>query len=104
MKIYVDKVEKCNMHPVNGRHRVPRRSGKKGNLNRRRMSNYNNTFLPCGGVYPHKVKWPAGSKVCNKYKEITYRNYYTRYCKTKLTQKWITTRTIADKICILDKL
>lgn len=53
MKIYVDKVEKRNVKN-----------------NRRRMSNYNNTFLPCGGVYPRKVKWPAESKFCNKCKNI----------------------------------
>lgn len=42
MKIYVDKVKKRNLHAVNALHRALRKSGKKGNLNRRRTSNYNN--------------------------------------------------------------
>ena len=37
MKIYVDKVEKPDVHPVNALRRTPGRSGKTGNLNRRGM-------------------------------------------------------------------
>ena len=61
MEIYVDKVEKRNVHPVSTFHRAPHRSGEKDTLNRRGMSNYNKTFLQCSGVYSHKVKCPAES-------------------------------------------
>ena len=86
MKIYVDKVEKPDLHPANALRWTPRRSGK--------------TCFQCGGVYPHKVKFQAESTVCNKCKMI---DYYVQCCKTKLTKKVMTTRTTADKICILEK-
>ena len=86
MKIYVDKVEKLDLHPANALRWTPRRSGK--------------TCFQCGGVYPHKVKFQAESTVCNKCKMI---DYYVQCCKTKLTKKVMTTRTTADKICILEK-
>ena len=66
MKIYVDKVEKPDLHPVNALRQTPRRSGKNGNLNRKEMTNNDKTCFRCVGVYPHKVKCPAESKVCSK--------------------------------------
>ena len=84
MKIYVDKMEKPDAHPVNALRRTPDISGKNGNLNRRGMSNNNKTCSRCGGIYPHKVKCPAESKVCNKCKKI---GHYTKCCKRNLTQK-----------------
>ena len=77
-------MEKPDEHPVNAFRRTPRRSDKNSNLNRRGMSNDNKTCFQCGRVYPHKVKCPAESKVCNKYKKV---GHYTKCCKTKLTQK-----------------
>ena len=101
MKVYVCKVEKPDEHPVNALRRTPRRSGKNGNLNRRGMINNNKTCFRCCGVYPHKVKCPAESKVCNKYKKV---GHYAKCCKTKLTQESSDHKeTIADKIHILNK-
>ena len=57
MKIYVDEVEKPDMHPINAL---------------------------CGTIYPHEVKCPAESKVFNKSKKV---GHYVKCCKTKLTQK-----------------
>ena len=63
---------------------TPCRSGKNGNLNRRGMSNNNKTCFQCGGIYPHEVKCPAESKVCNECKKV---GHYAKCCKTKLIQK-----------------
>ena len=63
---------------------MPCRSGKNGNLNRRGMSNSNKTCFWCDSVNPHKVKCPAESKVCSKWKKL---GHYAKCCKTKLTQK-----------------
>ena len=84
MKIYVDKVEKPDAQSVNALRWTPHRSGKNGNLNRRGMSNNNKTCFWCSGVYPHEVKCPAESKVCNKCKKV---GHYAKCCNTKLTQK-----------------
>ena len=85
MKIYVDKVETPDVHPVNTLRRTPRRSGKNGNLNRRGMSNNNNkTCFRCGGVYPHKAKCAAESKVCDKCKEV---GHYANCFKNKISTK-----------------
>ena len=48
------------------------------------MSNNNKTCFWCSGVYPHEVKCPAESKVCNKCKKV---GHYAKCCNTKLTQK-----------------
>ena len=48
------------------------------------MSNNNKTCFECDRAYPHKVKCPAESKVCNKCKKV---GHYAKCCKTKLTQK-----------------
>ena len=78
MKIYVNKVEKSNAHPVNVLRRTPRRSGKNGNLNRGGMSNNNKTCFQCGDIYPHEIKCPAESKVCNKRNKV---GHYAKCCK-----------------------
>ena len=48
------------------------------------MSNNKKTCFRCGGIYPHEVKYPAESKVCNKCKKV---GHYAKCCKTKLIQK-----------------
>ena len=103
MKICVEKVGKRDVHPFNALHRAPHRSSKKGSLNRRGTSSYNKIFIRSGGVSPHKGKCPPESTFCYKCKKILYSSYYTKCFKTKLTQKVITTRTVADKIHILDQ-
>ena len=75
MKIYVDKVEKPDAHPVNALRRTPRRSSNNNN---------NRTCFRCDGIYPHELKCPAESKVCNKCKKV---GHYAKCCKTKLKQK-----------------
>ena len=71
MKVYVHKVEKPNEHPLNALRRTPRRSGKNDNLNRRRRSNNNKTYLRCGRVYLYKEKCTAESNVGNKCKKVS---------------------------------
>ena len=53
MKIYVDTVEKSDVHPAHTLRQTLHRSGKNGNLNRRRMSN--ESYFQCGGFFCHRV-------------------------------------------------
>ena len=82
MKIYMAKVEKPDVHPVNVVRPTSYRSSKNGHLNRRGMRNNNKTCFRCGGAYPHIVKCPAESKVCNKCEKL---GHHAKCCKTNLT-------------------
>ena len=84
MKIYVDSVEKPDVHPAHALCQMPRRPGKNGSLNRRGMSNNNKTYFRCGCVYSHIVKCPGKSKVCNNSKKVSH---YAKCFRTKLPQK-----------------
>ena len=42
------------------------------------MSSNNKTSFQCGGVYPHKVKYPAESKVYNKCKNVGHSQNATK--------------------------
>ena len=49
MKVYVDKLDKPDVHLC----QAPHRFGKNDNLNRKEMSNRNKTCFQSIGIYPH---------------------------------------------------
>ena len=87
MKICIQKVEKRDIHQVNAFHLTPRRSGKKGNLNRIEISNYNKTFFQSVGVSLHKGKCPAESKVCNKCKKDIIQQLLYKVLQNRINAK-----------------
>ena len=77
-------MEKPDVNPVNALCRTPHKPGKNSNFNKRGMRNNNKTCFRCDSACSHKVKCPAESKVCNKWKQL---GHCAKYCKIKLTQK-----------------